>query len=126
MNERRNAWPILRRLVDVSAWALSWLEDKRDGHRRLSGTRLAVAVFTIVFCAQISLPLGWPDAFLGFCILFAIPIGKALDRAPAEKVVGAVTGMFGKPAEAGTVFADQVLNTRAVDDLSVPMGSAEP
>lgn len=110
MSERRQ-WPILRRLVDLSAWALSWLEDKRDGHRRLSGTRLAVAVFTVVFCARISLPLGWPDAFLGFCILFAIPIGKALDRAPAKDVVQAVTGMFGKPAEAGTIVADTVVDT---------------
>lgn len=124
MTERR-AWPILRRLVDLSAWALSWLEDKRDGHRRLSGTRLAVAVFTVVFCARINLPLGWPDAFLGFCILFAIPIGKALDRAPAQAVVEAVTGMFGKPAGAGTYFADTVVGARAVDDPDIPRGTAE-
>jgi len=124
MTERR-AWPILRRLVDLSRWSLSWLEEKRDGCRRLSGTRLAVAVFVAVFAYRLNLPLGWPDAFLGFCILFALPIGKALDRAPAEAVVGAVTGMFGKPAEGATWMADKVVNTRAVDDPEVPMGRAE-
>lgn len=110
MTERRQ-WPVLRRLVDLSQWALSMYEEKRDGHRRLSMTRLAVAVFTAAFVLRFRLPIGWPDAFLGFCILFAIPIGKALDRAPAAKVVDAVTGMFGKPAEGATVVAEKVVNT---------------
>jgi len=124
MSDRRSPF---RRVGDLSRWALSMLEEKRDGQRRLSMSRVAVAVFTAAFVLRFTLPIGWPDAFLGFCVLFAIPIGKALDRAPAADVVKAVTGMFGKPAEAGYFASSSTAWEvgRAIDDPSIPRGSAE-
>lgn len=93
-------------MSDLSVWAFSMAEEKADKHRRLSMTRVAIAVFTVAFVVHFRFPLGWPDAFLGFCILFALPISKALDSAPAQAVVEAVTGMFGKGAEAaGSVWS---------------------
>lgn len=104
MSERRR-YPRLRLMVRVFQWAFSMLEEKRD-NRRLSMTRCAVAAFTAVYCVRLlALPgdLGWPDAVLAFVVLFALPLGKALDRAPPATVVGAVTGMFGRqdPASRG-------------------------
>jgi len=109
MTERRQ-WPVLRRLVDLSAWALSMFEEKRDGHRRLSMTRCVVAYLVVVVGQRIVFPMGWPDAFTVWSLAFAIGIAKALDRAPAEKVVEAVTGMFGKPGEGATIVADRVMS----------------
>lgn len=74
-----------------------------------STTRWAVALFTLAEVWRIiGSDLGkanWPEAFICFCILFALPIDGALSKAPAAKVVEAVTGMFGKPVEAGGYFA---------------------
>ena len=99
MSERRQH-PRLRLFVKFSSWALSMFEEKRADGRRLSGTRVTVAFMLAVFADGVVFPLGWPDAFLGFCILFAIGIAKALDRAPPESVVNAVTGMAGRGADA--------------------------
>jgi hypothetical protein len=112
MSERRE-WPVLRRLVDLSQWALSMFEEKKDGKRRLSGTRVTVAWMAFVFADGVVFPLGWPDAFVAFAILFAIGIAKAIDRAPADTVVRSVTGMFGKPAQAGATFAERVIQADA-------------
>ena len=102
-SERRTEYPRLRLLVTLSSWALSMFEEKRGSGRRLSMTRCAVAAFTVAYVYRllfIRTALGWPDAWLAFAVLFAVPIAKALDRAPAADVVGAVTGMFGKGADA--------------------------
>lgn len=94
-----------------------------------STTRWAVALFTLAEVWRLlHAPVGsvtWPEAFVVFVILFALPIDGALSKAPAEAVVRAVTGMFGKPAEGATWMADKVVNTRAVDDPSTPRGTAE-
>ena len=94
-----------------------------------STTRWTVALFTLAEVWRLAhSPIGaanWAEAFIVFCVLFALPIDGALSKAPAEAVVRAVTGMFGKPGEAGTIFADRMINTRAVDDPDVPMGSAQ-
>ena len=128
MNERRR-FPVLRRLVDLSAYLLSMLEEKRAGRRVLSMTRVAVAAFTVAYTSRLLFldSLGWPDAWLAFAVLFALPVGKALDRAPAEKVVEAVTGMFGKGMErvGGWMSERTAAWGSGVDDPTVPMGRAE-
>ena len=127
MTERRQ-WPIIRRVVDLAAWLTSMFEEPR-GRRRLSMTRCAVAAFTVAYTARLlSLDsLGWPDAWLAFCVLMAIPLGKALDSAPAEAVVQSVTGMFGKGMErvGGWMSERTAAWGSGVDDPTVPMGRAE-
>jgi len=128
MSDERRVYPWLRLVVRLIRWALSVVEEKRDDQRRLSGTRVTVAVMVWVFASGVRFPLGWPDAFLGFCVLFALGIAKAIDKAPAQSVVDAVTGMFGKPATMGGGFfghTTSAFGARAVDDPSVPMGSAQ-
>jgi hypothetical protein len=96
-----------------------------------STTRWSVLLFTLTEVWRLAhSAIGtatWPEAFICFCILFALPIDGALSKAPAESVVRAVTGMFGKPAEAAGWFSSQAMEygTRAVDDPSVPTGSAQ-
>ena len=94
-----------------------------------STTRWTVALFTLAEVWRLAhAGLGtanWPEAFICFCILFALPIDGALSRAPAVKVVEAVTGMFGKPMEGATWVADTIVGGRAVDDPTIPMGSAQ-
>lgn len=128
MTERRE-FPRLRRLVDLAGWLTSMFEEPR-GRRRLSMTRCAVAAFTVAYVSRLWWldSLGWPDAWLAFCVLMALPIAKALDRAPAGEVVDAVTGMFGKGMErVGGWMSERTASwgTYAVDDPSVPMGRAE-
>lgn len=97
MSDRRS---LGRRVAGLFRWLLSMLEEKRDGRRRLSMTRCAVAAFTVAYVLRLWHldALGWPDAFLAFCVLFAIPVAKKLDQTPPETVVEAVTGMFGRGA----------------------------
>lgn len=95
-----------------------------------STTRWAVAAFTVAEVWRLAgSELGkanWPEAFICFCVLFALPIDGALSKAPAVRVVEAVTGMFGKPSEGATWVADTLVNGRAVDDPDVPRGTAVP
>ena len=128
VSDRRTEYPRFRLLVAFSSWALSMFEEKRGDERRLSMTRVTVAFMAVVFAGGVKFPLGWPDAFLGFCILFAIGIAKAVDGAPAKDVLAAVTGMFGKGAEAATGWMSErtaAWGTRAVDDPTLPRGSAQ-
>ena len=80
-----------------------------------STTRWTVVLFTLAEVWRlVGSDIGkanWAEAFICFCILFALPIDGALSKAPAEKVVDAVTGMFGKPAEGATVVADKVIGS---------------
>ena len=86
-------------LIALSRWLLSMFEEKRDnGKRRLSMVRVAVAVFTVAYVDHLHDlrgDLGWPDAWLAFCVLFAVGIGKALDRASPDTVVEAVLAAVG-------------------------------
>ncbi len=75
---------------------ISLFIDKRDPGNRLSMTRLIAALFAVAYVVHWSSPLGWPDAFVAFVILFSVGISKAIQTAPAEAVLDAVTGMFGK------------------------------
>jgi len=82
-----------------------------------STTRWTVALFTVAEVWRLAGSevggVTWPEAFVVFVILFALPIDGALSKAPAVKVVEAVTGMFGKPMEAGTTFAERIIQADA-------------
>lgn len=80
----------------LNRYLLSMFEEKQDDLRRLSMTRVLAALIALAFIVTWSPPLGWPDAFVVFTVLFSVGISKALRAAPAEAVVKAVTGMFGK------------------------------
>lgn len=78
-----------------------------DGTVQGSMTRWAVAGFSIAEIVRlIAVPpmaLGWPDAFVVFFILFALPIDNALSRAkPAE-----VLELLGKPFAGARDAVDQ-------------------
>jgi hypothetical protein len=112
---------------ELAGWLTSMFEEPR-GRRRLSMTRCAVAAFTVAYTSRLLFldSLGWPDAWLAFCVLMAIPLGKALDRAPAEAVVDAVTGMFGKGVEhVGSVWSRTSETVRPVEDRGVDFGGDE-
>lgn len=81
----------------VFRYLFTMLEEKNSEQRALSMTRGAVAAFTVVTCVHIwrADTLTWPDAALAFVVLFALPISKSIFGASANKVVEAVTGMFG-------------------------------
>ena len=121
-------YPRFHLLVSFSSWALSMFEEKRGGRRRLSMTRCVVAYLVVVVGRGIKFPMGWPDAFTVWSLAFAVGIAKALDSAPADKVVDAVTGMFGKGMESVGGWMSQrtaAWGSSAVDDPTVPMGRAE-
>ena len=123
-------------LLEAIRWALSAIEEKRDnGKRRLSMTRCAVAAFTVSYVIRLpglEAPT-WPDAFLGFVILFALGISKAIDRAPPEKVVDAVTGMFGRGGgTSGFAFRETTSTAVSgpapltIEDLAAPVSRGRP
>lgn len=87
---------MLNWLTSLGRYFLSMFEEKQDGLRRLSMTRVLAAFIALTFVSTWRAPLGWPDAFVVFTVLFSVGISKALRAAPAEAVVKAVTGMFGK------------------------------
>ena len=75
----------------------SMFEEKEGPHpRSFSMTRIIAAAFAVAFIVHWTVPFGWPDAFIAFVILFSIGIFKAIRSAPAQAVIEAVTGMFGK------------------------------
>ena len=77
-------------------------------------TRVAVAAFTVVECFRL-LPqngpgtlrivpvIGWADAFLAFCVLFALPIDSALTRAKPSEVLGLLGKFRGQGDSTDTV-----------------------
>lgn len=73
-------------------------EEKRDELRRGSMTRWIAFLFALGYLGYLARveALNWPGAFLGFCVLFALGIAKAIDSAPPLEVVQAVTGMAGR------------------------------
>lgn len=111
----RKVWPWWRRVpVRVGRWAWNlfvgpFLTKHSDGTIQASMTRVAVAAFTVAEIMRLIpvqgadggwtvAPIGWPDAFLAFCILFALPIDGALaavaKRNP-EKLVDALLSRMG-------------------------------
>jgi len=112
------SWPVRILFWLYNFFVGPFLTKLRDGTIMGSMTRWAVALFVAAEVYRlVQLPVGlatWPEAFIAFCVLFALPIDGALSRLAErdpEAVVRAVTGMFGKPAEGATVVADTVVDT---------------
>lgn len=126
----RNIWPWWRRLPFRFGRFLfnffigPFLTKFPDGTVQASMTRIAVAIFTVVEAYRL-LPqpgpgemrlvpvIGWPDAFLAFCILFALAIDKAMttlaEKNP-EKLVTALLGRMGIGDVAQSVLPPYMLN----------------
>lgn len=45
-------------------------------------------------------PVGWPDVFLAFCILFAVPIDNALTKAAPQEVIDLLKQPFARAGDA--------------------------
>jgi hypothetical protein len=75
-----------------------------DGTVQGSMTRWAVAAFTAAEIVRLvavpQMPLGWPDAFVVFFILFALPIDNALSRAQPKDVLELLGKPFARAGEA--------------------------
>lgn len=119
-DDRRGQFPRFRLLVEFSGWALSMFEEKRGGKRRLSMTRCVVAYLVVVVGQGLKFPMGWPDAFTVWSLAFAIGIAKALDTAPADKVVDAVTGMLGRGVESARGWVSERTAAWGTDDQPPP------
>ena len=86
-----------------------------------STTRWSVALFTLAEVWRlIHADFGkanLSEAFICFCILFALPIDGKLSQAPAAVVVKAITDMLRPAAAAGGWFADRAYTPEsAVED----------
>lgn len=88
-----------------------FLTKHADGTITGSMTRWAVAAFSVAEIARLLPvrgsdggwsvpPLGWPDAFMVFFILFALPIDNALSRAKPKDVLDLLGRPFGSAATA--------------------------
>lgn len=81
-----------------------FLTKHSDGTVTGAMTRWAVAAFTVAqvtrLLARPPQPLGWPDAFVVFCILFALPIDNALSRAKPKEVLDLLGKPFARAGEA--------------------------
>lgn len=102
----RRAWSWPERLA---YWLYNFfigpfLTKLRDDTIMGSMTRWAVFVFMVAEAHRLYMaPMGsvtLPEAFVVFCILFALAIDSKLNEAPADVVVRAVTGMLSQGADA--------------------------
>lgn len=116
----REPWPWWKRGVVTSGrWLFNllvgpFLSKLPDGTVQTSMTRVAVAAFTVVECFRL-LPqdgpgamrlvpiIGWADAFLAFCVLFALPIDAALSKAKPSEVLGLLGRLRGQGEDVGSV-----------------------
>lgn len=106
VREERRPWSWPER---VAYWLYGFfigpfLTRHADGTITGAMTRWAVAAFTVAqvtrLLARPPQPLGWPDAFVVFCILFALPIDNALSRAKPKEVLDLIGRPFGAASEA--------------------------
>ena len=114
-------------LVRFSRWALSWLEEKQDNERRLSGFNLVLALMALGFLCN------WPSAWTGpavaalAVIVFGKPVRDLFRLIPAGEALAALRLFFentmGKAASAvagaGGYFAS---SSASWASGSVPMG----
>ncbi|MFA6044180.1 MAG: hypothetical protein WC718_04290 [Phycisphaerales bacterium] len=122
----RRAYPRFRLAVRFSRWALSWLEEKTDNERRLSGFNLVLALFAVGFLNN------WPAAWNGpavaalAVIVFGKPVRDLFRMVPAGEALAALRVFFenvaGKAAAAlpGAGFFSSSSASWAAG--SVPMG----
>lgn len=117
---KRDAWPWWKRgPITLGRWVFNvvvgpFLTKLPDRTVQGSMTRIAVAAFTVVEvyrlmpqpgpgALRIVPVIGWADAFLAFCVLFALPIDNALAKAkPAE-----VLELLGKPFAGASSAVEQ-------------------
>ena len=113
----RQVWPWWKRTpTRCVRWAYNivfgpFLTKLPDGTVQASMTRISVAAFTVVQCWRL-IPqdgpgemrlvpvIGWPDAFLALCILFALPIDAALTKAKPTEVLNFLGRPFGRAQDA--------------------------
>jgi hypothetical protein len=113
----REVWPWWKRApIRCARWGYNilfgpFLTKLPDGTVQASMTRISVAAFTVVECwrlvpqdgpGQMRLVpvIGWPDAFLALCILFALPIDAALSKAKPAEVLGFLRSPFSRTGDA--------------------------
>lgn len=80
-----------------------------DGTVTGSMTRWAVAAFTVAEIMRLTPyrtpegwtvpPIGWPDVFMAFFILYALPIDNALSRAKPAEVLELLQAPFARAGE---------------------------
>lgn len=120
----REPWPWWKRAtVGTGRWSFNlligpFLTKLPDGTVQASMTRVAVAAFTVVECFRL-LPqngpgemrlvpvIGWADAFLAFCVLFALPIDAAMSKAKPQEVLGLLGRMRGQGDDVQAVTVQQ-------------------
>lgn len=122
----RRAYPRFRLAVRFSRWALSWLEEKQDQERRLSGFNLVLALMAVGFLRH------WPTTWTGPAVaaLAVIVFGKVLRdlfrMVPAGEALAALRVFFenvmGKAASALPAAAGFVSSSASWAAGSVPMG----
>ena len=119
----RDVWPwwkrapvsFLRGLFNI--FVGPFLTKLPDSTIQGSMTRVSVAAFTVVQCwrlmpqdgpgeLRIVPVIGWPDAFLALCILFALPLDAALTKAKPSEVLGFLRAPFSRGGEAVDAGAD--------------------
>ena len=75
---------------------ISMFRDKHVEGQPFSMTRTLAAIFAVAYVIHWTLPLGWPDAFVAFVILFSIGISKAIQGASPQAVLNMISKMFGE------------------------------
>lgn len=104
-----------------------FLTKHADGTITGSMTRWAVAVFTVAEIKRLlsvpPLALPWSEAFVVFCILFALPIDNALSRAKPSEVLE----LLGKPFGAASEAIDQgaAVTTTLQQEIKPDAGAAD-
>ncbi len=90
--------------MNTFAYLFSMFEEKNDHPlHRLSMTRTLAALFAGAYVMNWQAPLGWPDAFVIFVILFSVGVSKALRAASPKAVLDMLSKMFGKGTPAQIV-----------------------
>jgi len=127
---RRDVWPWWKRLPVRFVRGLfnilvgPFLTKLPDRVIQGSMTRVSVAAFTVVECWRLMpqngpgelrlVPIiGWPDAFMALCILFALPIDAALQKAKPAEVLGLLKSPFARAGEAVDAGAAAAMETGA-------------
>lgn len=118
--ERRGQYPLLRLVVAFSSWALSWLEEKEDGKRRLSGFRMVLALFAVTFVKHWPAEWNGPGVAALAVIVFGLPVRDLFRAVPVSEALAALRVFFentmGKAASAVS---------RASEFVSTRLGGAE-
>lgn len=138
---KRDPWPWWKRgPVTLARWLFNvflgpFLTKLPDGTVQGGMTRIAVAAFTVVEVYRLMpqpgpgemrlVPIiGWADAFLAFCVLFALPIDNALTKAKPTEVLE----LLGKPFSGASSAIEQGagVTTTLQQEITPAPDAAEP